>query len=202
MTCTRYFFNIKTGPPFFPPISRRFSLSNAASHAVAPPLSNATNLNPKSHPDGPVSAEKPTFTFPVSISPAGTVLRGLNYIKGRDDPVAMKEDDYPIWLWKLLDEKKSDKSVNNEDSDLFSKSKKLRKKAAKKQRKLDAIKKASGKIDEVQIPLTQQSIDLPSNENGSWVGASVAEEGRNELRAAMRVERRKGIKEKNYLKSV
>lgn len=202
MTCTRSFLNKITAVPFFPPISKRFSSTIAASRAAAPPLSNATILNPKSHPDGPVSVEEPAFTFPESISPAGTVLRGINYIKGRDDPVAMKEDDYPIWLWKLLDGKKSDNSVNNEDSDLFSKSKKLRKKAAKKQRKLDAIKKASGKIVEVQVPLTQQSIDLPSNENGNWVGASIAEEGRNELRAAMRVERRKGIKEKNYLKSV
>jgi large subunit ribosomal protein L54 len=33
-------------------------------------------------------------------------LKGLNYFKGRDDPVALKEDEYPEWLWRCLDAKK------------------------------------------------------------------------------------------------
>lgn len=35
--------------------------------------------------------------------PAGAPLKGLNYLKGRDDPLALKEDEYPEWLWRCLD---------------------------------------------------------------------------------------------------
>jgi large subunit ribosomal protein L54 len=63
---------------------------------------------------------------------------------------------------------------------------------------------ASGDLSALQpkIPLTQQSIDLPSNEEGTVEGALEAESRRQELRAALREERRKGIKEANYLKSM
>jgi Mitochondrial ribosomal protein L37 len=27
----------------------------------------------------------------------------LNFIKGREDPLALPEEDYPEWLWKILD---------------------------------------------------------------------------------------------------
>lgn len=39
------------------------------------------------------------------MAPAGTPLKGLNYLKGRDDPVALAEEEYPGWLWHLLDVK-------------------------------------------------------------------------------------------------
>jgi large subunit ribosomal protein L54 len=55
---------------------------------------------------------------------------------------------------------------------------------------------------EPKIPLTQQSIDLPANEEGSVSGALEAEKRREELREAMRRERRAKIKETNYLKSM
>ncbi len=41
-----------------------------------------------------------------SVCPAGTVLTGLNYFKGRQDPVALEDDEYPEWLWRCLDVKK------------------------------------------------------------------------------------------------
>jgi len=63
---------------------------------------------------------------------------------------------------------------------------------------------ASGDTSALQskIPITQQSTDLPSNEEGTMEGALEAEETRKELRAALREQRRKKIKEANYLKSV
>jgi large subunit ribosomal protein L54 len=63
---------------------------------------------------------------------------------------------------------------------------------------------ASGDMSALQpkIPLTQQSIDLPSNEEGTIEGALEADSRRQELRAALRSERRKAIKEANYLKSM
>lgn len=41
------------------------------------------------------------------------MLLGLNYLKGRDDPVAKPESEYPEWLWRCLD-----KRAENEGTDL------------------------------------------------------------------------------------
>jgi large subunit ribosomal protein L54 len=55
---------------------------------------------------------------------------------------------------------------------------------------------------EPKIPLTQQSIDLPANEEGTVAGALEADTKREELREAMRRERRAKIKEANFLKGM
>ncbi|KAJ1730080.1 hypothetical protein LPJ61_003209 [Coemansia biformis] len=41
---------------------------------------------------------------PASSAVHGTVLKGLNIYKEGKDPVALKDDEYPAWLWTLLDE--------------------------------------------------------------------------------------------------
>jgi large subunit ribosomal protein L54 len=84
----------------------------------------------------------------------------------------------------------------------LAKSKKVRRKAAKRQRKIDEKNRLSGKIIEPKIPLAKQSIDLPSNKSGTAEGALAADRARNELRSVMRKDRRSGIKEKNFLKSM
>ena len=38
-----------------------------------------------------------------SLAPEGTVLNGLNYLKGQAPVVALADDAYPPWLWKLLE---------------------------------------------------------------------------------------------------
>lgn len=125
-------------------------------------------------------------------------------MKGKDDPVALKEEEYPEWLWRCLDVKKADDGEGGVEGDEFSKSKKLRRKAAKRQRKLEAARLASGDLSslEPKIPLTQQSIDLPANEEGTIRGALDAGDKREELREAMRRERRNKIKENNFLKGM
>lgn len=35
-------------------------------------------------------------------------MKGLNYIKGRDDPVALEDEEYPEWLWRVLEVKKKE----------------------------------------------------------------------------------------------
>lgn len=40
-----------------------------------------------------------------SLAPEGTVLNGLNYLKGQAPVVALADDAYPPWLWKLLEPK-------------------------------------------------------------------------------------------------
>ena len=44
---------------------------------------------------------------------AGVRLKGLDFIKGKDAPVAKEDSEYPEWLWHLLDKKKGE----NDDGD-------------------------------------------------------------------------------------
>ncbi len=53
---------------------------------------------PPSTPDA-AAAGKPR----LSSCPEGTVLNGLNYFKGQEDPVAKADDEYPTWLWRCLE---------------------------------------------------------------------------------------------------
>ena len=39
----------------------------------------------------------------VSSVPAGTVLKGLNFVKNQADPVAREDHEYPAWLWTVLE---------------------------------------------------------------------------------------------------
>ncbi|KAJ2900877.1 hypothetical protein IWW38_000252 [Coemansia aciculifera] len=45
-----------------------------------------------------------TAQAPKSIAIHGTQLKGLNIYKEGKDPVALKDEEYPEWLWTLLDE--------------------------------------------------------------------------------------------------
>jgi large subunit ribosomal protein L54 len=82
------------------------------------------------------------------------------------------------------------------------KSKKQRRAAAKRKLKHEQAMLASGETEAYapKIPLQRQTIDLPSNEDGTLTGALEAAEKREEVRKAMRGERRKNIKEANFLK--
>ena len=46
------------------------------------------------------------FLDGTSSCPPGTVLTGLNYLKGQTPVVALPDEDYPPWLWKLLEPRK------------------------------------------------------------------------------------------------
>lgn len=76
--------------------------------------------------------------------------------------------------------------------------------AAKRKLKEEARLIASGNTDALtpKIPISQQSIDLPQNVEGSVDGALEAIDKREEVRKAMRGDRRAKIKETNYLKSM
>lgn len=51
-------------------------------------------------PPPAATQSKPKF---VSIAPAGTKLKGLNILKGQDPVVALPDEEYPAWLWDVLD---------------------------------------------------------------------------------------------------
>ncbi|KAM0332247.1 hypothetical protein ACHAQA_002523 [Verticillium albo-atrum] len=165
--------------------------SSTAEPAVTPTLSTPVDLRPAAAK----SSREP------SSCPAGTVLTGLNYFKGKTDPVARPDEEYPEWLWDCLVFKTQE--VNGADADAadeFSKSAKLRRKAAKRKAKL----LAEGGIDALapKVPLHQQSINLPGEEGGDVEHNLMAAGKREELRQALRSERKRKIKETNYLKSM
>lgn len=56
------------------------------------------------------------MTIKSSVA-AGTSLKGLNFLKGKDDPVAMEDHEYPDWLWGILRDKK--KEEDGIDLDIF-----------------------------------------------------------------------------------
>ncbi|KAK5130677.1 hypothetical protein LTR08_001838 [Meristemomyces frigidus] len=144
------------------------------------------------------------IAFPVSSVPAGTVLKGLNFIKGKPDPVALEDREYPDWLWGLLQTKGkggagAEGGVEGVDEgDLFAKSKKQRQRAAKALRKQELLH-PEALIP--KVPMYEQSVDLPAGD-GSVRGAMQAGEAREELTRKMREKRRGSIKEDNFLKGM
>lgn len=81
---------------------------------------------------------------------------------------------------------------------LPAKSKKQRRLAAKRLRKEQAM---NPELLTPKIPLTEQTIDLPTGD-GSLEGAVAAAGARGELTKALRDKRRAGIKEANFLKAM
>jgi len=61
------------------------------------------------------AAKKKVAPLVKSSIPAGQPLKGLNFLKDRQDPIAAPDDEYPAWLWTLLDrqEKKAEKGAGD-----------------------------------------------------------------------------------------
>lgn len=208
--------------------NRHFATTAAPGQAAA--ATDATDATDKAGGEPAAGAR--------SICVEGTVLAGLNIFKDKTDPVALRDDEYPEWLWSCLDvQKKADTAEDEGAGDEWcmppppknpnpsyilpntsttentltltchhntAKSKKQRRLAAKRQRALEAKLLASGDISALapKVPLQQQTINLPVSPNSTPQEAFVAAEKREELRKAMRKERKAKIKEANYLKSM
>jgi len=123
-----------------PLISRSFSTTNhfrepaaatpesssnpppATSTGPSQPFSTPLSPHPNTASLGETLRPKPkSIVIPVSSCPAGTRLKGLNYIKGRDDPIALPEEAYPEWLWRCLDVKVKEGEVEGDEGDAFCK---------------------------------------------------------------------------------
>jgi large subunit ribosomal protein L54 len=48
------------------------------------------------------AAQKKAAPLVKSSVPAGTPLKGLNFVKNAQDPVALADEEYPEWLWTIL----------------------------------------------------------------------------------------------------
>lgn len=110
-------------------LARAFSTTRARLEPPAPAATSTSAAQPFSTPLTPRPSDaslavhlkpKPKpIAIPVSSCPAGTPLKGLNYIKGRDDPVALPEEEYPEWLWKCLEAKVKEGDEDAGEGDLF-----------------------------------------------------------------------------------
>ena len=185
----------------------------ATSTSAAQPFSTPLTPSPPRSSDGAPSPEVKTTPHGIpklhrsrvqsSVTP-GAILRGLNYLKNQDPPLAREDDQYPDWLWTLLDQPKASTLIEanggldgagaDGSGDAFAKSKKQRRLAAKAARAREALG-AEGQAVQQTVPLHEQSIDLPSD-------GQEAIEAREQLRTALRAARRKKIKEQNFLRGM
>lgn len=100
-------------------IRRPAALLTARTYAAAAnPNQAKPPLQPSTPADEPlVKVMPPVFSAPlvpapakivkkpnavVSGTPAGTPLKHINYLKGKSDPMALEDSEYPDWLWTLL----------------------------------------------------------------------------------------------------
>ncbi|KAF2857418.1 hypothetical protein K470DRAFT_223395 [Piedraia hortae CBS 480.64] len=143
----------------------------------------------------PSDSSTPKVKKTHSIAPAGLVLKGLNFQKNFQDPIAKENDEYPDWLWHTLDAKKetAEAGLGADEGDLYSKSKSQRKKAA-----AALLKRESMKSEAEKTSPREQTRDLPAGD-GSLEEAVRAESSRRELTRDLRYKRRKEIRERNYL---
>jgi large subunit ribosomal protein L54 len=182
----------------------------SATSSHAPPAATSTSaaqpfsapLTPAPSPSiaknaAKVADKKPTPLVKSSVA-VGTPLKGLNFEKNKQDPVALADDEYPAWLWTILERQEGAKGDAGAVGDLFSKSKKQRRLAAKRLRKEQAM---NPELLAPKVPLYEQTIDLPAGD-GSLEGAVQAAGARGELTKAMRDKRRANIKEANFLKAM
>lgn len=85
------------------------------------PFRSATETSPLSTPVTSPGETPKTPAAPKSICLEGTVITGLNYMKSGTDPVALKDEEYPAWLWDCLDvmKKSSDGEAGEDAGDEF-----------------------------------------------------------------------------------
>lgn len=229
---------IRNSPPLLPPFSffddnmictrcllrlARRTLPTTTARTFSHTPSSLTASQPTSSPSESAATAGNTAKHPPSSVPAGTVLKGLNFLKNHTDPVAMPDEDYPPWLWSVLSSTQSSSSSPSSSSpdggasadgdlfckrspspiticlphadDLTAKSKKQRRKAAKALRKQALLDPESLAP---RVPVDHQTCDLPAGD-GTAAGAIEAARARREVTHAMRERRRKKIKEDNFL---
>ena len=83
----------------------------ATSTSAAQPFSTSLSSSILTTP----SSAAPELETIVSSVPAGTPLKGLGYLKGKDPPLAKEVHEYPSWLWGLLNEGKEGKNEAGDD---------------------------------------------------------------------------------------
>ncbi|CEL07257.1 hypothetical protein ASPCAL10420 [Aspergillus calidoustus] len=194
-----------TPPPPKPrqPIGEGITIPSAISSAtpgVSQPLSTPEGVHVDVDPTQPSKAARKVERPPSSCEP-GTKLVGLNYFKNKPDIIAMEDEEYPEWLWTLLDS--SNKEVKKGGVDPSTLNKKQRKRYEKKMAARAATLPR-------QIPVHHQASDLtPADYNRTEKApkdlldeAADSLEKRSEITKSARLARRKAIREDNFLRGL
>lgn len=72
---------------------------NAAEKTASPPAQHSAKKRPPK---------------PLSSCVQGTTLRGLNVLKSGQDPIALADEEYPTWLWQILEAEQTTPSADAE----------------------------------------------------------------------------------------
>ena len=93
----------------------------ATSTSAAQPFSEPLAYSPQLTEDLPIERGQSKKPLKVQSSvPAGTVLKGLNFMKNKQDPIALEDHEYPEWLWGVLEKRVDGGKAGEEgDGDLF-----------------------------------------------------------------------------------
>ena len=94
---------------------RPHGLPAATSTSAAQPFSESLTYSPE---NVLIEGQQRKKEVRVQSSiPAGTVLKGLNFMKNKQDPVALEDEEYPGWLWGVLEDVKSNKGRGKDEGD-------------------------------------------------------------------------------------
>lgn len=99
------------------PHDKPAATSTSAAQPFSTPLTPAQGVA-----DLPNPAESGKQAAKVQSSvPAGTVLKGLNFMKNKQDPVALADHEYPPWLWTVLNQRgdATSNAAGDVEGDLF-----------------------------------------------------------------------------------
>ncbi|KAI6124747.1 mitochondrial ribosomal protein L37-domain-containing protein [Pisolithus croceorrhizus] len=89
------------------PLHQRLCISLSRACATGPSQTSSSSAGKKAlTTKSTVSPSPEDSKPPTSSCPAGTVLSGLNYLKGQPPVLAMPDEGYPAWLWDLTKPKK------------------------------------------------------------------------------------------------
>lgn len=125
MICTRCLTRLSLRTPTTIPSATRTFTTTPTTLSTPVTTETTTTSTPRSATGAPAATSKPGVAQPFSspLTPAakpaapaasapkhipssvaaGTVLTGLNFMKGQNDPVALADEEYPAWLWRVLD---------------------------------------------------------------------------------------------------
>jgi large subunit ribosomal protein L54 len=101
-----------------PHLSNTPALSTpASSQPLSAPFTPTGSPDVKAHA-ADAAKKKPAVLVKSSV-PAGTPLKGLNFEKNKQDPVALPDEEYPEWLWGILAKGKEETEGVGGMGDLF-----------------------------------------------------------------------------------
>lgn len=103
------------------PLSIRLSSTFSSTTPTSPQTSfnnsTLTVSTPFNPPPTPIPATEEPFQKRKSGTKAGTVLRGLGYVRGKESILAKPDGEYPDWLWGILDNASSSSSKSGRDGE-------------------------------------------------------------------------------------